>query len=460
LTLWVPSVLSNQPLERIQDQRYARRSWTWAGPERQNMKRLVGIILATTLVLLCWIGLVAMAARDGWWRATPAAKGDTTGFLHWAEARYAAGSKGDFAIVLLDHGRVAASGFASHGRPVDSASLFQVASMSKWITAWGVMTLVEQHRIDLDAPVSRYLHRWRLPPSRFDNDEVTVRRLLSHTAGLTDGLGFLGFSPTQTPPTIERELAHAEDAQPGASGIVQVGARPGSTWRYSGGGYLILQLLIEEVTHEPFNDYMRRAVLQPLGMTRSTFVDPDPTHLADVYDARGSKTVYARFTALSAASLYASAADMTAFIEAQRPGPDGAPPGRGVLAPATLEAMRKPQGFLLGIPIWGLGESLYAPNGAGGYVIGHDGENYPAINTTARIDPATGDGIVVLETGNAALAREIGGEWTFWRTGKVGLDTLAVIDGRTILTQLLSGAILILLGGVLIAWFGPRRASA
>jgi len=422
------------------------------------MKRLIAIGITTALTLLVWVGGVAMAARDGWWREMPAAKGDAPGFLRWAEARYAAESKGDFAIVLLDHGKVAGRYFASHGRPVDNASLFQVASMSKWITAWGVMTLVEQHRIDLDAPVSRYLHRWRLPPSGFNNDDVTVRRLLSHTAGLTDGLGFLGYSPGQTPPTIERELTHADDAQPGASGVVRVGARPGSTWRYSGGGYLILQLLIEEVTHEPFSDYMRRAVLRPLGMTGSTFVDPDPTHLADVYDAGGSKTAYARFTALSAASLYTSAADMTRFIEAQCAGPNAAPPGRGVLTPSTVEAMRKPQAFLHGTPIWGLGESLFAPSQAGGYVIGHDGNNYPAINTTARIDPATGNGLVVLETGNASLAREIGGEWTFWQTGKVGIDTLAVFDAGAILIQLLSGAGLILIGGVLFAWFGRRRA--
>jgi CubicO group peptidase (beta-lactamase class C family) len=421
------------------------------------MKRGLGIGLATALALMVWIGLVAVGARDGWGRPMPAAKGDAAGFLRWAEGRYATESKGDFAMVLLDHGQVAGRYFASHGRPVDGDSLFQVASMSKWITAWGVMSLVQQHRIDLDAPVSRYLHRWRLPPSAFDNDKVTVRRLLSHTAGLTDGLGFLGFSPSQTPPSIERELAHAEDAQPGASGVVRVGARPGSAWRYSGGGYLILQLLIEEVTHEPFNDYMRRAVLRPLGMARSTFVDPDPAHLAEVYDEKGSQTVYARFTALSAASLYTSATEMTAFIAAQRPGPDGAPPGRGVLAPATLEAMRQPTAYLFGLPVWGLGESLYVPNGAGGYVIGHDGENYPAINTTARIDPATGDGLVVLQTGNAALAREIGGEWTFWRTGKVGFDTLAVFEARTILIELASGGFLILLGGVLVAWLGGRR---
>ncbi|MCE9649088.1 MAG: beta-lactamase family protein [Parvibaculum sp.] len=421
----------------------------------RRMRRLAGTILFAAVLLVVWTAIVGGGAREGWWRAMPAAKGDTAGFLRWAEARYAAESQGNIAIVLLDRGHVAETFYASHGRPVDSKSLFQVASMSKWITAWGVMALVEQHRIDLDAPVSRYLTRWHLPPSEFDNNAVTVRRLLAHTAGLTDGLGFRGFEPGQTLPSVEQELTRATDTLPGANGITQVGASPGTSWRYSGGGYLLLQLLVEEVTHEPFNDAMHRLVFQPLEMKASTFVDPDPAHLVDFYDAGGSKAVHYKFAALAAASLYTSAEDMTRFIAAQFPGENGAPPGRGVLSPAMLETMRRPQAFLFGIPVWGLGETLYVPNGAGSYVVGHDGNNYPAINTTARIDPATGDGILVLETGNATLAREIGGEWTYWQTGVVGLDTLVMFDLHRILIILASGAFAILIGSF--AWHRRRR---
>ncbi|HEX7726343.1 MAG TPA: serine hydrolase domain-containing protein [Rhizomicrobium sp.] len=408
------------------------------------MGRLLKIVSLAIVVLVIWVVIVAAGAREGWFRAMPAAKGDTAGFLQWAEGRYAAESKGDIAMVLLDHGRVAKTYFASHGRPVDANTLFQVASMSKWVTAWGVMVLAQQHRIDLDAPVSRYLTRWHLPPSEFDNNRVTVRRLLSHTAGLTDGLGFLGYPPGRKLPTIEQELTRTEDAQPGSNGVVRVGAQPDRTWRYSGGGYLILQLLIEEVSHKSFNDFMRSAVLQPLGMTGSTFVDPDPAHLADFFDASGSKIVPAKFTALSAASLFTSAADMTRFVQAQLG-------GGGVLTSETLKAMREPHAYIYGMPVWGLGETLYVPNGAGSYVVGHDGNNYPAINTTARIDPATGNGIVVLETGNATVAREIGGEWTFWQTGKVSLDTMVLFDLRTILIVLAAGAVVILIGAMLLA---------
>lgn len=408
------------------------------------MGRLVRIIFGALVALAAWAMLVVFGAREGWLRPMPAAPGDNAGFVRWAESRYAAHSRGNIAIVLLDDGEVAQTYFASHGRDVDADSLFQVASLSKWITAWGVMTLVEQGRIELDAPVSRYLTRWRLPESAFDNEQVTIRQLLSHTAGLTDDLGFRGFAPGETPPSIEDELSHTLDVWPGADGIVRVGARPGAAWRYSGGGYLILQLVIEEVTQQSFNDYMRAAVLEPLGMNASTFTDPDATRLADFYAEDGALATHYRFTATGAASLYTSAAELTRFLQAQRD-------GGSVLSAATLAQMRAPAARLSVLPVWGLGPTLYAPNGAGDFVIGHDGGNYPAINTTARIDPATGDGIIVLQTGSATLAREIGGEWVFWQTGVVPLDTLVLFDLRRILIVFAAGALAIIVAAFVLA---------
>ena len=149
--------------------------------------------------------------------------------------------RGNVAFVLIESGKVFDEHFTSVGQPVDRDTLFQVASMSKWITAWGVMTLVEAGKLDLDAPVSTYLTRWSLPKSEFDNSGVTVRRLLSHTAGLTDGLGYGGFAPGQPKSgRIEAILTRAADASPGAVGAVRVGIEPGSAFEYSGGGYTLL----------------------------------------------------------------------------------------------------------------------------------------------------------------------------------------------------------------------------
>ncbi|MBL6939740.1 MAG: beta-lactamase family protein [Alphaproteobacteria bacterium] len=421
------------------------------------MGRILRILLVVVVLIAVWAVAVGLGTREGWWRPLPAPRGDAAAFLKAAEARYASESRGNVAMAILVNGRVAVTYFSSHGRPVDGQSLFQVASMSKWFTAWGIMTLVEKGRLDLDAPVSRYLHRWQLPPSRFDNNAVTVRRLLSHTAGLTDGLGFRGFPPGHQPPTIEAELTHPADPMANATGFIRVERAPGASWQYSGGGYLLLQLLIEEVSGQSFNDYMRSAVLRPLGMTESTFVDPDPAHLADFYDQDGTKAIHYKFTALAAASLYTSVDDLTRFLQSQLPGPNGQPAGRGVLKPATLEQMRQVTARVFGIPIWGLGEILYAPTNTGGFVIGHDGNNYPAINTTARLDPATGDGIIVLETGNGTTASRIGSDWTYWHTGVVDLPTI-VFEAQTTLIVLATGAVVILLGAVIVMWRGRRRA--
>ncbi len=416
------------------------------------MPRWLRIALVAVLALALWAVFVGAGVRGGWWRPMPAAPGDVQGFIASARAHYEHESKGNIALALLVQGRVAGTYFASHGRPVDGASLFQVASMSKWFTAIAVMTLVEQGRIDLDAPVPRYLKRWKLPPSRFDNNGVTVRRLLSHTAGLTDGLGYRGFAPGQTPQSLPASLTQAADPMPMASGKVEVGSEPGTTWRYSGGGYTLLQLLIEDVTGEAFNAYMRRAVLLPLGMAHSTFVDPDPGHLADFYDSDGAKAIHYKFTALAAASLYTSVDDLTRFLATQAPG------GHGVLTPQSIAAMRTVTARVYGIPLWGLGNILYAPNGAGGFIVGHDGNNYPAINTTARIDPATGDGIIVLSSGNGTTASRIGGDWTYWQTGVVDLPTIAFEAGTSV-TILAIGAVVIVVAAGLIGWRGRRRRT-
>ena len=368
--------------------------------------------------------------------------------------------RGNVAFVLIEDGQVFDEHFTSVGQPVDRDTLFQVASMSKWITAWGVMTLVEAGTLDLDAPVSTYLTRWSLPKTEFDNGGVTVRRLLSHTAGLTDGLGYGGFAPGQPVQPLVASLTRAADASPGADGAVRVGIEPGSAFKYSGGGYTLLQLIIEEVSGQSFNDYMKSAVFEPLGMTRSTYSleGASTTNVAEFYDVDGTPAIHYRFTSLAATSLYTSAADVTRFIQAHAIGSSGEPAGRGVLDPKTLEEMRRPHASQLGADIWGLGTMLYAGNNAGGFVIGHDGNNDPAINTAARLDPATGNGVVVLETGNRLLATTMAGEWLFWRTGNVDFLTLT-IEAGDLLKVLAAGWIAILLAAAIVGW-RSRRARA
>ena len=237
---------------------------------RSFLLSLLGVIVAMVL----WAGLVLMGTLNGWGRKPLAPAGNANAFMESARKEIAAKHRGNAAFRLIENGKLHDEYFV--GDSVDSETLFQVASLSKWISAWGVMTLVEAGKLDLDAPVATYLTRWTLPESQFDNSKVTVRRLLSHMAGLTDGLGYAGFAPGAEVQSLEESLTRAADASPEADGRVRVGLAPGTKWQYSGGGYTLLQLVIEETSGEAFESYMQRAVFQPLGMNRSTFaLDPD-----------------------------------------------------------------------------------------------------------------------------------------------------------------------------------------
>ena len=106
------------------------------------------------------------------------------------------------------------------------------------------------------------------------------------------------------------------------------------------------------------------------------------------------------------------------------------PVGRNVVKPETVKMMRKPHGQSMGVDIWGLGTVLYATTEGNDFIIGHDGKSTPPINTAIRLNPETGDGIIILETGNPIVATKLASEWVFWKTGKV--DTFLfpmLIDG-------------------------------
>ncbi len=421
------------------------------------MRRLIRFVLATLGILVMCTAVVGIGLLEGWWRSPLVPRGDTQAFMNALVREVETTRAGNVGLALIEDGSVYAEHMSSVGEPVDRDTVFQVASLSKWITAWGVMALVEQGRFDLEAPVSRYLTRWALPETGFDNDGVTIRRLLSHTAGLTDGLGYAGFAPVSPVQTLVASLTQAADASPGASGRVQVGYAPGERFEYSGGGYTLLQLLIEEVSGETFEAYMQRAVFEPLGMDHSTFVWDETRgfKLAPSFGVDSTPTPYLRFTSLAATSLYTTVGDMTTFLQAHLPGARGEPVGRGVLTANALQLMREPHASQLGQEIWGLGTMLYAPNSAGGFVVGHDGNNEPAINTAVRLNPATGNGIVILETGNRLLATRLAGEWVFWETGN--LDFLTVtMEAERMFTVIASGWVVILVGALVVAWRGRR----
>lgn len=425
---------------------------------------MLRIVLTTLMLMLLWAATVIAAPFVGIGRLDIEGTG-SAGFA--AAARdYTKNHRGNLVLVLIENGGIAETHAMSIGKPVTTETLFQMASVSKWVTAWGVMALVEAGKIDLDAPVSRYLKRWQLPPGDYGNDQVTVRRILSHTAGFDDDLGYCGFAPGKPIQTLEASLTEAADACPLRTGKVHVGEAAG-TWRYSGGGYTLLQLLIEEVSGEPFADYMARAVLVPLGMTRSTFRAgaEGSSDIATFFDGSGSVAPHYRYTAAAAASLYASANDLARFAQAHFTGPAGEAPGRSVVSPQALLDMRRAQASIGGIPHWGLGPRLYAPAKTGGFLFGHDGGNVPAINTTVRIDAGSRDAIVALSTGGSSLiaggtgkASMLGAEWSAQRRSAI-TAIIVYEEAQRLMRWIVGGALLILIGG-LTAGFRKRRRIA
>jgi CubicO group peptidase (beta-lactamase class C family) len=353
---------------------------------------------------------------------------------------------GSAALILIDQGEIVAShslGMANSEAPVKlDQTLYQLASVSKLVTAWGVMKLVQDGRLSLDEPVYPYLTRWQFPPSEY-REQVTVRHLLSHTAGLDDMFGYKGFLPGEPIQSIEDSLTLAKDPASGKPRGVAVTREPGKNWLYSGGGYAVLQLLIEEITQVPFAEYMDKSVLQPLGMTHASFdwetivSEGRAMDLATSFDAKLNPSPHRRYSVAAAASLYATPQDMIKLVRAYIQPND-------VLRPEMLEQMMSPQPGTR--QEWGLGTILYMDNGAKGYVVGHDGNNLPAMAHSVRVNPATGNGLILMSSGNLGLATRLADDWVFWETGK--LSTNARIN--RLIEQLVPTLVIIGLGAIAI----------
>lgn len=370
-------------------------------------------IIATLGAMGAWAFLALWGAFEGYWMRPISAEGDYQSFFQRAVSRIDGVGHGAAALVLIDEGRVVGEYYGDGERAVSADTVFPTASLSKWITALGVLHLAETGGIDLDAPVETYLSRWQLPEGEFDNAGVTVARLLSHTAGLTDGLGFGDYAGEETLPALEQSL-RAPRCSACSDAVIAVGQEPGQGFVYSGGGYLVLQLVVEEVTGQSFASYMEETIFAPLGMENSSYdyVGVLP-NVAPNYNAEGDIVPHFQYAAAAATGFSSSARDLTRLSLALARADAEAPVSSG-----TLTQMRTPHARMFGQPLWGLGAILYAPTVDDDFVYGHDGANEPAINAAVRINPRTGSAYIMLVTGNPRLATEIGADWVLWQTGR------------------------------------------
>lgn len=252
------------------------------------------------------------------------------------------------------------------GPAVRADTLFQAASVSKPVAALTALRLVEQGLLALDADVGPQLRGWTIPASDLTQGHpVTLRGILSHSAGLIPG-GYGGYARGGPIPTPIETLNGAPPAQPKP---VRIDYVPGSTWRYSGGGYQVAQLLMAEAAGRHFTDLVRDLALTPAGMTHSFFGEPpEGASVASGHNAEGRMIDggWHVFPEYAAAGLWSTPSDLARFavavLEASR---GGANP---ILGPAMtaemLEAEIGPRS--LGFVVGGEGRARR---------FGHDGAN-------------------------------------------------------------------------------------
>lgn len=210
---------------------------------------------------------------------------------------------------------------AGKSKPVTTETLFQAGSISKPIAAMVTLRMVQEGKLSLDEDVNRKLVSWKVPENEFTKEQkVTLRRLLSHSSGMTNS-GVGEYSCDEQIPTL---LDALEGKPPSKNPPTKVDFIPGSRWRYSGGGYAVLQQLLVDITGKPFPESVDETVFQRLMMRHSTFQEPLPDNLSSLA-ATGHQTTGEKYKCRfiypekAAAALWSTPSDLARFvIEVQR----------------------------------------------------------------------------------------------------------------------------------------------
>jgi CubicO group peptidase (beta-lactamase class C family) len=323
-----------------------------------------------------------------------------------------------------DPGRIYAYGAAdvARHRPVTPDTVFEVASLSKSVTAWGVLTLVDRGKVDLDQPMLRYLARWPLAPSPYPASEVTARRLLTHTSGMNAGEDTFR-APSDPAPTTLALLRREGPPEGGKPTPAALTGPAGKAYLYSVPGFTLLQLMIERQSRQPFADYMHDAVLRPLGMTSSVYGwSPRLTGaIATPYldDGRATDVLVPEDTA--ADGLFSTVRDMVQFVAAPLPG-QGLPSGAGVISGgATQQLFLRPSSLPNGqlqtvgpdAPCLG----CFIEHSEGGPMMITNAGDDPGWTSEIHMAPASGDGLVVLTNSSRAgpAIAQVEAMWAGWR---------------------------------------------
>ena len=278
------------------------------------------------------------------------------------------------------------------GRLVTTETLFQAASISKPVMAVASAVLAEQNHLDLDADVTRYLHSWTLPHlAENAGQPITPRMLLSHTSGLADGLGFPGYRPSEPLPDA---LSILKGTAPAKTPAIAARFAPMTQSRYSGGGSVLMQLLLTDVTGQSFPELMRLNLLEPLGMNRSFYQQPllsTMSHEAALaHNGQGKRfsIPWKIYPELAAAGLWSTANDLAELVRSLQKTADG-----DAVMPLSKQMVRdllRPVGigsFGTGFNVYQQGEGWYFSHmgvnqGYRSFLIGHQSKGYGLVVMT------------------------------------------------------------------------------
>lgn len=251
--------------------------------------------------------------------------GDTLPRLNLERQMAAYNIKGVSVAVIKDYKIDWAMGYGwadtEEKRPVTTDTRFQAASISKSLNSLGLLKLVQQQKIDLDADINNYLKSWKFPyDSLSNNKKISLRNLLSHTAGLSVH-GFRGYELSETRPTVIQIL---NGEKPANSPAIRSLFEPSKKFQYSGGGTTITQLLVIDLTGMRYEEYMKKNVLDPIGMTNSFFDQPPPAGTKNLatgyysYNGTPVKGKYHIYPEQAAAGLWTTPTDLAkSIIETQ-----------------------------------------------------------------------------------------------------------------------------------------------
>ncbi|UNO44389.1 beta-lactamase family protein [Streptomyces sp. MST-110588] len=312
---------------------------------------------------------------------------------------------GGLALGVVHDGRLehfVGHGFADMARrvPVGQDTVFRIASLSKTFTAVAVMQLRERGLVDLDAPAEDYLSAYRLVPGRPDFRPVTLRHLLTHTAGI----GELRTAADLLRPNAG-EGVRVGDPLPSLAEYyrrgLKVDAQPGTRWTYANHGFATLGQIVAEVSGEPFDHYLREHVFAPLGMTDTDLVRSPRLRdrLATGYDlgARGPKAVTDRErTTPGASAVYSTPRDLARYLCALLGG--GTNEYGTVLGPETLATMFAPH-YRPDPRVPGMGLAFFRGTADGHRLVEHQGI-LPGF--TSQMFLAPDDGLALIALTNAA----------------------------------------------------------